>query len=298
MEVLRVPSGTIEYKKTGLSSGDYDYSIEDLADQSTTSGTVSADGLGVITIALPDKMDGDYEISVDGDTERVYVVRPYVDPNSLASTASEIEEFRALEMVARSIIDTQVVVGFYNKKTILQGTGQGHDYFPLWEKTNRVLKVYENDVLVYDVDAEDPTTNIYTYKITLDNSAIYRIDPSDLAGDVINRIDYRPITLPAASGDLSSMGHRTVAFPTGYDYIFVLDSGYKEVPSDIASATKMLIEDLKCGKMEYYKRYMTSYNTDQFRINFDKQMLDGTGNFIVDKILCKYETKITKPGVL
>jgi hypothetical protein len=43
---------------------------------------------------------------------------------------------------------------------------------------------------------------------------------------------------------------------------------------------------------------MTSYNTDQFRIQFDKAMLDGTGNFIVDKILEKYEANITRPGVL
>jgi hypothetical protein len=55
---------------------------------------------------------------------------------------------------------------------------------------------------------------------------------------------------------------------------------------------------LKCGKLDYYKRYISAYNTDQFRIQFDKSMMDGTGNFIVDKILEKYETTITKPGIL
>ena len=60
----------------------------------------------------------------------------------------------------------------------------------------------------------------------------------------------------------------------------------------------MLIEDIKCGKLDYYKRYITSYNTDLFKIQFDKSMFDGTGNYIVDKILEKYEFNITRPGVL
>jgi hypothetical protein len=50
--------------------------------------------------------------------------------------------------------------------------------------------------------------------------------------------------------------------------------------------------------MEYYKRYITSYNTDQFKIQFDKKMLEGTGNIIVDKILGKYVQTITRFGVL
>lgn len=60
----------------------------------------------------------------------------------------------------------------------------------------------------------------------------------------------------------------------------------------------MLIDDIKCGKLDYYKRYISAYNTDQFRIQFDKNMMSGTGNLLVDKILEKYITSITKPGVL
>jgi hypothetical protein len=60
----------------------------------------------------------------------------------------------------------------------------------------------------------------------------------------------------------------------------------------------MLIEDIKCGKIDYYKRYVTSYSTDQFRIQFDKTVLDGTGNMLVDKILDKYKKSITRIGIL
>ena len=70
------------------------------------------------------------------------------------------------------------------------------------------------------------------------------------------------------------------------------------MPNDITDATKMLIEDIKCGKLDYYKRYVNKYSTDQFKIEYDKKMIEGTGNILVDKILDKYVETIIRPGVL
>ena len=78
----------------------------------------------------------------------------------------------------------------------------------------------------------------------------------------------------------------------------MVDYGYITVPADIEYATKLLIEDLKCGKLDYYKRYVTAYSTDQFKLQFDKAMLSGTGNFLVDKILEKYVKTIVRPGLI
>ena len=50
--------------------------------------------------------------------------------------------------------------------------------------------------------------------------------------------------------------------------------------------------------MEYYKRFISDYNTDQFKLKFDKSVFEGTGNLIVDKILSKYYRSISRPGVL
>lgn len=309
MEVMRVPP----YPLTtvwDLPIPNYEYvvSVEDLVDHSIQEFNLFSDANGKLTYVLPlanVQYDRNFFIKFY-DTEHEHtlyesnldVIRPYVNPTTMATTASEIEEFKMYELIARSIIDTKVGNGFYNHKLVVQGTGQGTDYFPLWEDTSRVLKVYENDILVYDIDAEDPAFNKYIYKVTLDNSAIYRIDLADIIGETFNRAEAMPPTTPRASGDLGPYGYRMVAFPKGYDYTFILDSGYKAVPPDVEVATKMLIEDLKCGKLDYYKRYISAYNTDQFRIQFDKSMMDGTGNFIVDKILEKYETTITKPGIL
>jgi hypothetical protein len=89
-----------------------------------------------------------------------------------------------------------------------------------------------------------------------------------------------------------------VVFNGGTDYIVYGESGYKVVPADITDATKMLMYDIECGKLEYFKRYIIDYSTDQFKIKMDSSALAGTGNILVDKILNKYINDVRKPGVL
>lgn len=299
---MRVPPYPLTTKWT-LPIPNYEYVVyvEDLVDHSVEEENMFSDENGVLTYILPlAKVQYDRKFFIKFyDTEHVHtlyesnldIIRPYVNPEDLGTTASEIEEYKMLELIARSIIDTQINDGFYNHKQIIQCVGQGTDYLPLWVDCYKVLKVYENNILVYDI--ETPESNIYDYRITLDNAAIQRT-----VTEVFNRNEIVPPNLPTARGDLGYYGYESVAFPAGYDYTLIVDTGYKAIPPDVEYATKMLIEDLKCGKLDYYKRYITSYNTDQFRIQFDKAMLDGTGNFLVDKILDKYSNTLTKPGII
>jgi hypothetical protein len=133
----------------------------------------------------------------------------------------------------------------------------------------------------------------YTFKVTLDNSAIVQ----EFTG-YTNVITTNYPKLPVSRGDYSYDGRNYGTFANNADYLFVLDEGFRAIPPDIQYATEMLIDDLKCGRLDYYQKYITSYNTDQFRIQFDKKMLEGTGNLVVDKILDKYMKSITKVGVL
>jgi hypothetical protein len=277
--------------------------MADLSVHSTTTYTTPQPGTTLDNAAnkFSGKYDNNYRLEVFQDEldgillyEEYYeVVRPYVDPNTLGTTASEIAEYKILELVARSMIDTFVPEGFYNKKMTIVGTGNGSDYFSLWEKVYRVFKVYENNVLVYD--RSTPDLSEYQYVITSDKTAIQRVREDVLE---LNRYESTAQNLPVASGDLGYYGYEGISFPSGYDYTFVVDHGYLRVPDDVEQAAKLLIEDLKCGKLDYYKRYVTAYNTDQFRIQFDKAMLGGTGNFLVDKILDKYVKTIVKPGII
>ena len=214
---------------------------------------------------------------------------------------------RAAEGLARSIIDS-IVGGFYYDRTYLEVVGQGNDYLPLWKKTHKLLKVYENAQLVYDIDnADGPALVEYTFLITKDKTAITK-DPVLDEGE-LNRAERKPARIPLAPSDSYNLFDTEdsglvqtisagVGFAEGTDYIFQLETGYKVVPYDIQDATRILIEDIKCGKLDYYKRSVKRYETDQFKIEYDKQLLNGTGNLLVDKILDKYVNSITRPGIL
>ena len=304
MEILRVPPYDdiiVNFVvPSGYSDADIYARVTDMADLSVEVLEFLEWSTGDnINISLPGRYDNNYRVEIftisEGEElihEEYYeLIRPYVDPNTLGTTASDISEYTVLELVARSIIDTFVAEGFYNKKITIVGTGNGSDYFSLWDKAYRVFKVYENNELVYD--RSTPNTNKYEYVITADKTAIQKVYPGQL-----NRYESTGPNLIAGRGDLGYYGYEGTGFPSNYDYTIVVDQGYLTVPADIEYASKLLIEDLKCGKLDYYKRYVTAYNTDQFRIQFDKTMFDGTGNFLVDKILEKYVKTITKPGII
>jgi hypothetical protein len=380
MEVLRVPPYPITTTwDVPEANTDYDIYVEDLVDHSYELTTQTSTANSTIEYILPRTkvaFDRDFlfriQDSVTGEIltdSNLAVYRPYVDPNTLGTTATEIAEYKELEIVSRKVMDSYMGDGFYNHKLVVQQVGQGTDYFPVWHETSRVLRVYENSVLVFNgedvpnavntvtenadytyfntgldhglavgdkviisgfvpteynglfevevvtslkifgvgnIDAAAVTTFgttqkwwENTYKPTPDKSAIYRYNTIDGPNLEYNRLEYNPTKLPPAIGDLGFYGGgHGVAFPRGYDYIFVLDAGYKAIPPEIEIAAKYLIEDIKCGNNQYWQRFITQYSTDQFDVRFAPQFLGGTGNIIVDKILDNYKSAIIKPGIL
>ena len=323
--ILRIPPYPLSVTySVPDSSADYILVIEDVPEQTEIeefiSGESGPSGSGTITYELSGdfiKYDKSYAVTVyeDVDGERgdivvednLQVERPYVDPNKLGTTATEIAEYKEHESLARAIIDS-IVDGFYYNRKFLEVVGQETDYIPLWDRTHKILKVYENAELVYDINNVDgPALADFNYVITKDKTAITK-DPVQ-ATDSLNRSERRPSRIPLAVSDSYALfdtedsGNTQtitagVGFPEGTDYIFLVETGYKVVPIDIQDATILLINDIKCGKLDYYKRYVKNYSTDQFKIEYDKRMIEGTGNIIVDKILSKYVNNIVRPGVL
>jgi len=380
MEVLRVPPYPITTKwDVPAANTAYSVYVEDLVDHSFETSTVTSDANSQISYVLPRtkvQFDRDFLFQVKDSTgeivvdDNLTVYRPYVNPNTLATTAEDILEYKKWEIIARSIMDNYMTNSdFYNHKLVIVKEGQGGDYFPIWHPVNKVLKVYENNVLVYNGEdialtiatqtptissgtvtlttssahgfevgdvvtistvvptgyqgtftvtavptttsfsfANSTTGNIttagsviriweYEYKTLLDGSAIARVE----ANGTYNRSESTPLRLPAASGDLGVYaGSRSgyVAFPEGYDYTLVLDAGHKTIPPDVERAATILVEELKCGSNDYYKRFVTQYSTDQFDIKFAPQFLEGTGNMLVDKILNNYKGSNFKPSIL
>jgi hypothetical protein len=298
MEILRVsPYADISVDfvvPAGITSSTITVNITDMADLSISTLTFLNKSAGnTIDISLSGKYDSSYRVEIVKNLgavgevilqdETYEIVRPYVDPLTKASTASDIATYTANEEIARAIIDSIVVEGFYYKKKVLHFTGTGADYLPIWDDVKKVLAVYENNKLVEDRE----------YEVSSDKTAII-----EKSSDNINRAESSPLVLPAAASDSLDPQFIYRGFGKTWDYLITVEYGYTAVPSDIIRATEMLIHDLECGKLDYYKRFISSYNTDQYRIQFDKGLFEGTGNIIVDKILSKYTKSITKLGVL
>jgi hypothetical protein len=325
MQILRKPPYPLSVSYTvPEASTEYILVIEDLLEQTETEIVLQSNSSSVLTYALTEeftKYDKSYPVTiyesltvsgvqdVRGDIvveDNLDITRPYVDPTTLGTTPTEIAEYTDHENLARAIIDS-VTGGFYYKRSYLEVVGQGTDYIPLWDKTHKILTVHENAELVYDSSETPAALTTYNYLITKDKTAITK-DPVETV-DALNRAERKPARIPLAYSDPISLFDTEdsgnvqtvssgVAFSEGTDYIILLETGYKVVPYDIQDATRMLINDIKCGKLDYYKRYVKAYSTEQFKIEYDKRLLDGTGNILVDKILDKYVNNISKPWVL
>jgi len=303
MEILRLlPYQNLEVKFTipasYVTNEKFVATITDLADLSSTTQTVTDNAAYVWTITLPGRYDTDYNVVItdaSGDIihdDTYEVRRPYVDPNTLGTTASEITTATSNEELARAIIDSAIPQGYYYKKVAIETTGLGADYLPLWIDAKKILSVYENNVLIYD--SSSPSSYITNFEITKDKTAITQT----YSGEV-NRREAADLVLPAGSTDYLDLNYVAFGvFPKTYDYKIYLEAGYTAVPSDIVKATNLLITDISCGKLDYYKRYVSDYKTDQYNLKFDSRVFEGTGNIIVDKILSKYRKSITRLGVL
>lgn len=318
MDILRQPPFPIEVSYSDLDP-DTEYLLEIYDDHTNVviSSSVTSDGSGVVTYQLDsdfEKFDETYSLYIYSLNElleqdqtividNLYIYRPYINPLSLAETPGEEEEYIVLERTARQIIDT-LVGGFYYTRSEVETTGLGADFLPLPQRSNKINQVYENNVKIYD--RIDPIDGQYTYFITPDKSAM-----TINASGEYNRLQSKQVHLPIAASDsfmLYGDDYDAVqalteikgagVFPKDWDYVVYGEWGWPVVPQDIKNATKLLIDDLKCNNLSYVNKYITEYQTDQFRVKYGDLATRGTGNLIVDKILESYSVPLYKLGVI
>jgi hypothetical protein len=326
MIVLRLPPYPIEVKyDVPEPNTDYLFTIENAPKTIETSEVLTSDSNSQLTFVLTGDFilyDHDYAVAiyeiVDGEENHILVedilsiVRPYVDPKTLGTTATEIAEATYNERIARAIIDSLISRGFTFEKKVLEVVGQGTDYIPVWETIYKIDKVYENGVLVFDYQQTPSGLGGFNYLITQDRTAIVKVPVDASATEIKNRNERKPLRYRDAGSDsfyayapyenFDNMWTNTrnpaVSFPEGFDYIFIYEAGYKVIPNDVRDAVGMLIDDIKCGKIDHYKAYISEYQTDQFRLKYDPSKFFGTGNILVDIILNKYMTDLKTPGIL
>ena len=317
MNILRQTPFPLQVSYSELeSSTDYILEIYDDHTNLIISEVVSSSSLGEINYQLPqefEKFDETYSLYVYTITDdlpdqtvvidTLYIYRPYVNPLTLTEDTCSQEEYINLERTARQIIDT-LVGGFYYYSSEVEASGLGADFLPLPKRSNRINQVYENNVKVYD--RLNPISGQYTYVITPDKTAL-TIEVSE----TYNRLQSKSVHLPVAASDSlmlygddydQIMALTQIAgpsmFPKDWDYVVYGEFGWPVVPQDIKDATKMLMEDLRCGKLTYINKYITEYQTDQFKVKYSDMSLKGSGNLLVDKILQNYSVPIYRLGVL
>jgi hypothetical protein len=320
MNILRQPPFPLSVLYDGLDpETDYILEIYDNHAFLILSEVISSDSSGAALYELPsnfEKYDETYSLYIytmdlndDPDQtvviDNLYIYRPYINPLSLADLDCDDQEYIDLERTARQIIDT-IVGGFYYTSGELETVGLGADYLPLPKRSNRINQVYENNVKVYD--RLDPIEGQHTYILSPDKTAMtIQVDGTQS----YNRFQSKQVHLPIAASDSFMFygdDYDAVAqlteikgssfFPKDWDYTVYGEWGWPVVPQDIRDATRMLINDLKCGKLSYIQKYVTEYQTDQFKVKYSDLSLRGTGNLLVDKILENYSLPIYKLGVL
>ena len=231
--------------------------------------------------------DGKLEISIYEGSRLVHedmveIVRPYATPGP----DDDADEFYEREAVARAIIDA-ITGGFYYHRRFVSYESNGGDIIPLFDGVNKIIRAWENGVKVFDIDSSFRSTK--TFAISPDRTMVLingggyvnrragtsawpRLAPSDYLG---------------VSSDTWMERWRPGVFMSGNDYVFDVEMGYRYLPTDITTATKMLIDAGMCTD-EYLNRFITSYSTDQYSIKYDKAAMTGTGNRQIDMILSKY----------
>ena len=328
MQILRLPPYplTISYD-VPLPNTDYILVInQSTRNVNDVTETIVSTAGSKLEYTLPDQFnsyDESYYLAIYEDVEglpgdivvedNLEIMRPYVNPTKLAqslgfTTATEIAQYLQYENLARAIIDSIVPGGFYYERSWYETNGNGTDYLPIWDRVYKIVKGYENNELVWDTDDDPQALGQWNYLLTKDKTAIIKEWNQQMTDSYIRAVG-TPKGVPLGESDsiyLYDTEDSTVTlavapgvtFPVTFNYLFSLETGYKVVPYDIQDAATMLIDDIKCGKMEYHKRYILDYSTDQYKIKIDKSALSGTGNILVDKILEKYITNFGTPGVL
>ena len=295
----------------------------------------TTDSQGVLSFDLPEyfsKYDDEYRVEihlVDGYdinndpiqgeliwVDTLTIMRPYVDYHLLAETTEDLEEAKMYETVARAIINS-ITGGFMYKRDTVETVGLGNDYLSVPFRLCRIVKVYENNVLVYDIEPTDPTwTNVREYFISPDKGAI----TVDMGSGTYNRSQSQPvqrqkpasdsftlyntndspnyIDTPYDTKNFSQSTGGSPMFPNGWDYVVVVETGWPVIPQDIKQAAMLIINDLKCNNIPYINSYIKNYKSDQFTLAFDDRVFADTGNRIADKILSAYVRPIYRLGVL
>ena len=304
MELLRLHPFPLEFSYSGLPAST-DLTAAFFNDRGIPVSSIEAtsDIDGIVTFETAPELtnfDGRYKVRVfvtdanynfwegyDSDPEvlvldSIDIIRPYVDPKTIAPSPEQILEYTKYERIARIMIDN-IVGGFYYTKDSLGFQGVGANKLPIGRRIIRINSIVEDGVVTFNSSLPDEE-NVKLYSIAPDYHAII-VKGTD--GNYTNEDKIRPISDP-----YSIVGHLPTksqfSFINGKTYVVTFEYGWPVLPQDIKEAVKLLIEDVSCNGPNYWSKYVREYETKDYRIDFHRTTFSGTGNLIVDQTLKRY----------
>lgn len=301
MILHRLPDSDLVYTYTGTPNTEVDIVLSDNTNTADFAVSGTTDESGGLIIDLNSLKYYDraltlhvYDVNANLLFEDlVEIVRPYATPGP---TATDVDEFYKQERIARGIIDS-ITGGFYFKRRIISYDALGGDMLALQSGIHRIVRGWENGVKVFDI-VDPGFVNSIEFNISKDRTAII----VDTGNEYNNRLQGNDTHLAWAPSDYYSYGwvdgsgsstypYRQGEFALGGDYLFDVEYGYKFLPSDVSLAVELMMKAGLCND-EYLNRYITEYDTDQYRIKYGSDAQRGTGNRQVDMILAKYMTAL------
>jgi hypothetical protein len=293
LEYLRKDNAglNIIYNTTAASATSVLFSVSDLdTNQALQSGSAVAVASSVFTVSLNStttQYDRNIKITYQeisqssSSTNIVYagLVRPYASPDRIRDladipTSASSSTLQKLEKRARLSIDSFLGFGFYKEYRSIDIYGNNTDILQLNDNIISISKIYEDDILTYEVDS---TTYQFEYPIEIGTS-----------GDRIKIVNSSTKNKEMLEYPKFSVFYYDGQFKKNYLYKVEGIFGHEYVPSDIELAAALLVEDYLCNDFNIRNKNIAQLSNDSYDIKYGADSATGTGNLMVDNILAKY----------
>jgi hypothetical protein len=253
---------------------------------STVSSKTYSIGLNVDTTSYDRNIKIEFvttsSVGAHNDIQYASLIRPYASPDRIleladipASASANTNLLRKLEKKARLSLNSYIGDSFYKEKRTITVFGQNSDIITTPIPIQRIDKVYEDDLLVYERD-----NSSYQLDFPLE------IDSSGTRVKIVNS---------------STNNKEILEFPKFsvfyYEGIFKKDFSYKidgiwgweYIPADIELATALLVEDYLCNDFNVRNKNIGQLSNDSYNIKYASNFSTGTGNLLVDNLIAKYK---------
>lgn len=216
------------------------------------------------------------------DIQYVSLVRPYASPDRIveladipASASANTSLLRKLEKKARLSLNSFIGDSFYKEKRTITVFGQNADIVTTPIPIQRIDKVYEDDLLVYE---RDNSTYQLGFPLEIDDSGT-RIKIVNSSTNNKEILEFPKFSVFYYEGIFKK------------DFAYKIDGiwGWEYIPADIELATALLVEDYLCNDFNIRNKNIGQLSNDSYNIKYGSDFSTGTGNLIVDNLIAKYK---------